>query len=424
MPTSACFPCIMFSLSLLWVALSGSAAVSASTVNTTFVRPLDHLFKRLSTSCGTSGQTSCLNTTAQGNLCCFEAPGGLLLQTQFWDTNPSTGPSNSWTIHGLWPDNCDGTFKSSCDSSRAYTGISSLLSSQGASDTLSFMDDYWVDINGDNEQFWEHEWSKHGTCMSTLHTSCLPSGNAKGAEAVAFFQTVVKLFKSLPTYDWLAAEGITPSSSQTFTLSQITSALKSQSGVTPALDCDGKNLNQISWYFHLKGSVIDGKFVAIDAPEAGSCASTGLKYPPKSGTPVSSTPSSSSTSTPTSAPGDLPSKATISVLTSSGAVGGLLSAGTWSVQTLGTYTISGTSSSFTLTSSKGKCAVQSSSLVCGSSVSTASTFSAVTSGSDLLVAFSGSTAFSSSAVPSGSTQQTLVTGNGQSQHVTLALVST
>jgi hypothetical protein len=24
------------------------------------------------------------------------------LQTQFWDTDPVTGPSNSWTIHGLW----------------------------------------------------------------------------------------------------------------------------------------------------------------------------------------------------------------------------------------------------------------------------------------------------------------------------------
>jgi ribonuclease T2 len=34
--------------------------------------------------------------------CCFNAPGGDILMTQFWDTDPSTGPSDSWTIHGLW----------------------------------------------------------------------------------------------------------------------------------------------------------------------------------------------------------------------------------------------------------------------------------------------------------------------------------
>ena len=47
-------------------------------------------------------QLSCHNTTVVNNLCCFNAPGGSLLQTQFWDTNPASGPSNSWTIHGLW----------------------------------------------------------------------------------------------------------------------------------------------------------------------------------------------------------------------------------------------------------------------------------------------------------------------------------
>lgn len=50
----------------------------------------------------TSPQLSCHNTTAVANLCCFNAPGGQLLQTQFWDTNPPTGPSDSWTLHGLW----------------------------------------------------------------------------------------------------------------------------------------------------------------------------------------------------------------------------------------------------------------------------------------------------------------------------------
>jgi ribonuclease T2 len=30
-------------------------------------------------------QLSCHNTTVVENLCCFNAPGGQLLQTQFWD---------------------------------------------------------------------------------------------------------------------------------------------------------------------------------------------------------------------------------------------------------------------------------------------------------------------------------------------------
>jgi hypothetical protein len=55
----------------------------------------------VSESCS-NPQLSCHNTTAVSNLCCFNAPGGSLLQTQFWDTDPVSGPSNSWTVHGLW----------------------------------------------------------------------------------------------------------------------------------------------------------------------------------------------------------------------------------------------------------------------------------------------------------------------------------
>ena len=35
---------------------------------------------------------------------------------------------------------CDGTFRQSCDPSRAYTNIPDLLNDQGASDTLSFIE--------------------------------------------------------------------------------------------------------------------------------------------------------------------------------------------------------------------------------------------------------------------------------------------
>jgi len=237
---------------------------------------------RLSTCSNT--QISCHNTTAVSNLCCFESPGGLLLQTQFWDTNPPTGPSDSWTIHGLWPDNCDATFNENCDPSRDYTDISGLLSNNGASDTLDFMNQFWVNDpnDGTNEEFWEHEWATHGTCYSTLEPSCLPDGSVQGAEAIVFFQTVVKLFQTLPTYTWLENEGITPSDSETYTLTQLTDALSSQSGgFVPALSCTRDVLSSISWYFNLEGPMGNGEFIPISTPLASTCPTEGIQYLPK-----------------------------------------------------------------------------------------------------------------------------------------------
>lgn len=53
-------------------------------------------------SCPADGEFSCQNSTQVEDTCCFNAPGGLILLTEFWDTDPVTGPEDSWTIHGLW----------------------------------------------------------------------------------------------------------------------------------------------------------------------------------------------------------------------------------------------------------------------------------------------------------------------------------
>ena len=147
----------------------------------------------------TNPQTSCQNTTAVQDTCCFNAPGGQLLQTQFWDSNPPTGPSDSWTIHGLWPDHCDGTYDANCDAARAYTNITQILQAAGATDLLSYMNIYWKDYQGNDESFWEHEWGKHGTCISTLNPSCYTNYSPQ-EEVVDFFNKTVNLFQTLPSY--------------------------------------------------------------------------------------------------------------------------------------------------------------------------------------------------------------------------------
>ena len=56
---------------------------------------------------------SCENTTAITDTCCSPYPGGLLLLVELWDTYTGMEaqgqllPEGEWTLHGLWPDNCD-----------------------------------------------------------------------------------------------------------------------------------------------------------------------------------------------------------------------------------------------------------------------------------------------------------------------------
>ena len=49
-----------------------------------------------------STDVSCQTRYSGQNTCCFNYPGGQMLQTQFWDADPAMGPDDSWTIHGLW----------------------------------------------------------------------------------------------------------------------------------------------------------------------------------------------------------------------------------------------------------------------------------------------------------------------------------
>ncbi|KAH9812968.1 ribonuclease T2 [Teratosphaeria destructans] len=243
--------------------------------------------------CPASAPLSCHNTTAIRDKCCTEVQGQVL-QVQLWDTDPATGPSDHWGIHGLWPDFCDGSYTSYCDESRQYTNISCILESYGKYDLLAYMREFWKNDNGDDEEFWQHEWGKHGTCYTTLQPSCFPHYTPQ-EEVVAFFEQVVHQFDRLPTYTYLAAAGILPSTTETYTNARIMAALNAARGVNATIECDDDELYQVEYTFNVQGSVADGVFVPAEpVGEGNGCPSEGIKYLPKN---ESSTPTVKNTET-------------------------------------------------------------------------------------------------------------------------------
>jgi ribonuclease T2 len=225
----------------------------------------------------------------------------------------------------------DGTFDANCDTTRSYTNITQILQSFGADSLLSYMQTYWKDYQGNDESFWEHEWGKHGTCINTMKPSCY-SGYQPTQEAVDFFQKTVDLFKTLPSYQWLAAAGITPSISATYTSAAIQSALQSHHGHPVTLGCSNGELNEIWYHYNVQGSIQSGSFQAADPDGSKStCPATGIKYLPKSGsgTPTT-TPGSTSTPAPTGTPGTpFSGKGFLNVINGGSQNGCVISAGTW-----------------------------------------------------------------------------------------------
>ena len=206
------------------------------------------------------------------------------------------------TIHGLWPDHCDGTYDQYCDERRQYTNITEILESYGQTALLSYMKEYWTDYHGAEESFWEHEWGKHGTCMSTLNPPCY--SNYKGQEEVVdYFRRTVSLFQTLDTYSFLAAAGITPSATRNYTLESINTALRNapgRAGKNATVECSHGQLDEVYYPYNVIGTIAGGIFIPVDSSGAGTttCPES-VQYLPKntsSAYPVSSVSSSAAAS--------------------------------------------------------------------------------------------------------------------------------
>jgi ribonuclease T2 len=317
------------------------------------------------------------------------------------------------------PDNCDGSYSQYCDASREYTNITAILQ-KAAPCTLTYMQTYWKDYLGNDESFWEHEFGKHATCISTLNPECYADYQPT-QEVPDFFKRAVSLFQSLPSYDWLAAAGIVPSTDVTYTLAAIQTALTAHHGHNVIINCNSNGeLDELWYHYNVRGSVQSGVFTPVDpVGPPSTCAKTGIKYLPKyrTTTPTTTIKTVTRTATSTSStgaassppPGVLAGKGYFFVDTPSTSSGGfLISRGAWyrGGGTPATYTATPNAdgTTFSLNSRKGNCAILSdSSLSCDTSISTGSSFAY----DGVHLTFDGSTTFFAAEVPTGQTQGTV-----------------
>ena len=162
-----------------------------------------------------------------------------LLLVREWPGTVSPGalPSyiDSFTLHGLWPNNNDGSYPQCCNNSYpfSYNQIAPIIQD---------VDRIWYDTLHDQANatsFWSHEWSKHGTCAVL--------DSAIGSDERAYFQTCINLHDQMTEAKWLAAAGIVPADpSQTlYKQSAFVDALQQGLGVAPLIKCSSLNGNNV-----------------------------------------------------------------------------------------------------------------------------------------------------------------------------------
>ena len=128
-----------------------------------------------------------------------------------------------WTIHGLWPSRLTTPQNYPCDCSNESFNVSSISSLK------SQLDEFWPSSSGENENFWKHEWEKHGTCAIRTFKN-----------QFSYFSETLKLRHSFPADDLLKDYAPSPTG---YSYDSIKNALKIN-GNEVILRCGNSNKKQ------------------------------------------------------------------------------------------------------------------------------------------------------------------------------------
>ncbi|KAG0303138.1 ribonuclease T2-like [Dissophora globulifera] len=252
--------------------------------------------------------------------CCLPTYGLVVLSQQWYS---GLGPREEFTMHGLWPDTCSGDQGpwNGCDPGRIYDDVEMRLQKYLQDDPgtssafFKNMTTYWSSYNDDNNKFWSHEWSKHGTCVSTIEPQCF-SPKVPNKDVYTYFSSALALRSQHNIYQALAAKKIYPGSNPT--VSSMQDAIEAQFGVKAEINCTCGVLSEIMLYFHVKNA---DQYEIIAPHSHGDCPDI-ISYPVKSGS-LSPPPHCHKRTTPpttTSPSGSIPSGRQTGPCTTTGAM--------------------------------------------------------------------------------------------------------
>lgn len=130
----------------------------------------------------------------------------------------------TWVVHGLWPAENNSIGPNFCNASLPFNP-------NAIQPILGLLLKYWPNLYTDTqiESFWEHEWTKHGTCALSINSQIKNQDD--------YFSVSLGLRDKFDFGPILAEANIIPSDTLLYSLDNILNAIQAKLGVRPLTTC-------------------------------------------------------------------------------------------------------------------------------------------------------------------------------------------
>ncbi|ESO90157.1 hypothetical protein LOTGIDRAFT_124009 [Lottia gigantea] len=132
----------------------------------------------------------------------------------------------AWTVHGLWP-----SCKGASEDQPANCNKSAKFHHDAISPLINDLKMYWPNLFKDTspDDFWKHEWMKHGTCALNV---------SKTANEYLYFLQGLTLYKQISLTHILDQLNYHPDDNKTLDVRKLLNDLKTKlNGITPIIGC-------------------------------------------------------------------------------------------------------------------------------------------------------------------------------------------